>query len=311
MSVKLTDPAVLGRVAVLLGGWSAERPVSLKSGAAVLAALQRRGVAAEAVDPAEQGLEVLRDFDRAFIALHGRGGEDGVIQGALEALGIPYTGSGVLASAVAMDKHRTKLLWLGCGDLPTPVHARLDATTDWDALVARLGVPLMVKPAREGSSIGMSKVMDAPELCRAWREAARFDAEVIAERWIEGGEYTVAVLDGEALPVIRLETPRSFYDYDAKYSANDTQYHCPCGLSAAEEQAMQALALRAFEAVGGQGWGRVDVMREADGRLWLLEVNTVPGMTDHSLVPMAARQAGMDFDELCWRILAGSLERAA
>lgn len=310
MSVKVKDPGEFGRVAVLLGGWSAERPVSLRSGTAVLEALHRRGVAAEPVDPAEQGLDVLRGFDRAFIALHGRGGEDGVIQGALEALGIPYTGSGVLASAVAMDKHRTKLLWLGCNDLPTPGHAVLGAETDWSALVARLGVPLMVKPSREGSSIGMSKVLAADELREAWQQAAHFDAEVIAERWVEGGEYTVAVLDGEALPVIRLETPHSFYDYDAKYAASDTLYHCPCGLPAAQEQAMQGLALRAFEAVGGRGWGRVDVMRESDGGLWLLEVNTVPGMTDHSLVPMAARQAGMDFDELCWRILAGSVASA-
>lgn len=303
----MNDARAFGRVAVLLGGWSAEREVSLNSGGEVLAALQRRGVDAHPVDPAEQGLDALRRYDRAFIALHGRGGEDGVIQGALEALGLPYTGSGVLASALGMDKHRSKLLWLGLG-LPTPPFAPLHAGTDWEGVVAALGLPLMIKPVREGSSIGMAKVERAEDLKPAWEAAAAFDAEVIAERWVQGAEYTVSVLRGEALPVIRLETPHSFYDFEAKYRANDTRYLCPCGLEPAAEQEMQALAVEAFAAVQGRGWGRVDIMRDGDGRLWLLEVNTVPGMTDHSLVPMAAREAGIDFDELCWRILADSLE---
>lgn len=301
-----------GKVAVLLGGTAAEREVSLKSGTAVLQALLRRGVDAHAIDV--QGPQALWElaqggFDRVFIALHGRGGEDGVIQGALESLGLPYTGSGVLGSALGMDKLRTKRLWLGAG-LPTPDFVVLDAHTDFDAIVARLGLPIMVKPAREGSSIGMTKVTQAEQLADAWREAVRYDQEVLAERWIKGAEYTASILHGEPLPLIRLETPRDFYDYEAKYFADDTRYHCPCGLDPARERELQELALRAFDAVGASGWGRVDLMVEDDGRPWLLEVNTVPGMTDHSLVPMAARVAGIDFDELVWRILETSFARS-
>jgi D-alanine-D-alanine ligase len=293
-----------GKVAVLMGGLSAERPVSLKSGAAVLAALQRRGVDAHGVDVGRDIVPVLAQggFDRAFIALHGRGGEDGVIQGLLESLGLPYTGSGVLGSALSMDKVRTKQLWQAVG-LPTPAGADLHAGTRWDDVVKTLGLPLAVKPVREGSSIGTTRVERREQLEPAWRAAAQFDDRVMAEPWIQGPEYTVAILAGVALPVIRLETPRGFYDYNAKYEADDTRYHCPCGLDVAEEQRLQALALRAFESLGAYGWGRVDVMMDAHGNPWLLENNTAPGMTDHSLVPMAARAAGIDFDELVWRIL--------
>lgn len=301
-------PQSFGKVAVLLGGTAAEREVSLKSGTAVLQALLRRGVDAHPIDV--QGPQSLKEleqggFDRVFIALHGRGGEDGVMQGALESLGLPYTGSGVLGSALGMDKLRTKQLWLGAG-LPTPDFVVMDANTDFAAVAARLGLPIMVKPVREGSSIGMTKVTRAEQLADAWREAARYDQEVLAERWITGAEYTVGILCGEPLPLIRLETPRDFYDYEAKYVADNTRYLCPCGLDAARERELQELALCAFDAVGASGWGRVDLMVEDDGRPWLLEVNTVPGMTDHSLVPMAAQAAGIDFDELVWRILETS-----
>ncbi len=301
------SPADLGKVAVLMGGASAEREISLKSGAAVLAALLRRGVDAVSLDPDASVLRQLREqaFDRAFIVLHGRGGEDGVIQGALEAIGMPYTGCGVMASAIGMDKYRTKLLWRGAG-LPSPPFAML--RDDTDLVVAEaLGFPLMVKPAHEGSSIGMARADDAEQLRSAWIEAARYDAMVLAERWIEGGEYTCAVLEGEALPIIRLETPRGFYDFEAKYQASNTAYHCPAGLSQAREARFRELAVQAFETVGGSGWGRVDLMADARGEPWLLEVNTVPGMTDHSLVPMAARAGGMNFDELVMRILRTSL----
>lgn len=305
------DPAVFGKVAVLMGGLSAERPVSLKSGAAVLAALRQRGVDARGIDVGHDVLAQLTagGFARVFIVLHGRGGEDGVIQGALEMLGLPYTGSGVLASALGMDKLRTKRVWLGAG-LPTPAFEELNADTDFAAVAARLGLPLMVKPAHEGSSIGLTKVMRAEELEAAWREAAGYDREVFAESWVSGSEYTVAILGEAVLPPIRLETPRGFYDYEAKYHADDTRYLCPCGLAPQAEARLKALALAAFRAVGAVGWGRVDVMADAAGEFWPIEVNTVPGMTDHSLVPMAARQAGIDFPELVWRILEGSLERA-
>lgn len=298
-----------GKVALLLGGTANEREISLKSGAAVLAAMQARGIDVHALDP--QDGDVLtrlqaEKFDRAFIILHGRGGEDGVMQGALESIGLPYTGSGVLGSALGMDKRRTKQLWLGAA-LPTPPFAVVDERSDVAAIIEQVGLPLIVKPACEGSSIGMSKVNEAAQLRQAIAAAAEKDDSVIAERWVTGAEYTVAILNGEALPVIRLETPHEFYDFEAKYRANDTQYHCPCGLDAAVEQEMQALALAAFDAVGASGWGRVDVMRDSDGNNWLLEVNTVPGMTDHSLVPMAARAAGIEFDELVWRVLETSL----
>ena len=303
------DPRAFGRVAVLLGGDSAEREVSLKSGAQVLAGLCQRGVDAHPVDPAEVGLAALIEggFDRAFIVLHGRGGEDGVIQGALETLGLPYTGSGVLASALSMDKLRCKQLFLGAG-LPTPDFELLDGRSDWAGVVARLGLPLFVKPALEGSSIGISKVCEAGELETAWREASRYDDTVLVERFCTGAEYTVALLGDTALPAIRLETPHDFYDYDAKYLADDTRYHCPCGLPAEQEARLLRLSERAFAAVGGAGWGRVDLMLDGDGQPRLLEVNTVPGMTDHSLVPMAARAAGIEFDELVVRILAATLQ---
>lgn len=300
-----------GKVALLLGGRSAEREVSLKSGGAVLAALERLGVDVHALDPAESGtLERLRieGFDRVFIILHGRGGEDGQIQGALETIGLPYTGSGVLGSALGMDKYRCKVLWRGCG-LPTADFALIRSEAEleraWD-----LSFPLMIKPAHEGSSIGMARVDDPNELEAAWRTAAKFDALVLAERWITGPEYTCAVIDGEALPMIRLETPHAFYDYDAKYLADTTRYLCPCGLPEADEARYQAMCLEAFEAVGAGGWGRVDFMLDGDGQPLLLEVNTVPGMTDHSLVPMAAKAHGLDFDALVRRILETSLEHA-
>lgn len=307
----MIEPEALGRVAVLLGGMSAERPVSLKSGQAVLQGLLHRGVDAHAVDVGKDVIQVLIDgrFDRVFIALHGRGGEDGVIQGALDLLGLPYTGSGVLGCALAMDKLRSKCLWQGAG-LPTPPFTVLNAETQARGVVEELGLPLMIKPAREGSSIGMHKVNSEAELEAAFTDASRYDDEVLAERWITGEEYTVSILADAALPTIRLETPREFYDYQAKYEADDTVYHCPCGLSPGELEELEALALRAFQLVGASGWGRVDFMRDGDGRFWLLEVNTVPGMTDHSLVPMAARAAGMDFDELVWRILLTTLEDA-
>lgn len=303
----MVTAADFGHVAVLMGGRSAERPVSLKSGAAVLAALLERGVDAQALDPGPDVLEVLGagGFQRAFVILHGRGGEDGVIQGALETLGVPYTGSGVLGSALGMDKYRCKLLWRGAG-LPTPEFAVLRREADL-AAAAALGFPLMIKPAHEGSSIGMAKVDDPRQLAEAWRSASQFDALVLAERWIQGAEYTAAVLDGEPLPLIRLETPHSFYDYEAKYTAETTRYHCPCGLPEETEVCLQTLALDAFDLIGGAGWGRVDLMLDGSGQPWLLEVNTAPGMTDHSLVPMAARARGLSFADLVWRILQTTL----
>ena len=310
-----TDPKRFGKVALLLGGEAAEREISLKSGAAVAAALRRAGVDVHEIDPGPDVLEVLRGggFDRAFIILHGRGGEDGQIQGALSRIGLPYTGSGVLGSAIGMDKYRTKLLWAGAG-IPTADFVLLRDEADLPAARA-LGFPLMIKPSQEGSSIGMAKVDDAAALADAWRAAARYDHTVLAERWLPGDEFTCAILQGptgaEALPLIRLETPNSFYDYEAKYFADTTRYHCPCGLPPEREQELQALCVRAFDAVGASGWGRVDFMLDAEGDAKLLEVNTVPGMTDHSLVPMAARAAGIDFDGLCLRILATSLDADA
>ncbi|MCL6554755.1 MAG: D-alanine--D-alanine ligase [Burkholderiales bacterium] len=291
-----------GKVAVLLGGRSAEREISLKSGAAVLAALKEAGVDAHAFDPAEEELAGLAAYDRVFIALHGRYGEDGTIQGLLELFGIPYTGSGVLGSALAMDKWRTKLVWQAAG-IPTPRYALLDANTDFDAVVRELGLPLMVKPASEGSSLGMSKVMRAEDLPAAYATAARHDSLVIAEAFIAGTEYTAAILGERVLPLIRLETPRTFYDYEAKYFADDTRYLCPCGLPPEREAALQGLALQAFRILGCRGWGRADFIVDQAGTPWFLEMNTAPGMTDHSLVPMAARQAGLSFTQLVLRIL--------
>ena len=293
-----------GKVAVLLGGRSAEREVSLNSGNAVLAALLRQGVDAHAFDPAEHDLSELaaQKFDRVMIALHGRYGEDGTIQGALELMGIPYSGSGVMASALAMDKWRTKLLWLAAG-IPTPAYALLDAQTDFDAVVQKLGLPIFVKPAREGSSIGMSKVTAAGELKAAWQKAAEFDALVLAEQFVEGAEYTCAIVGEQALPMIRLIPHKDFYDFEAKYLRNDTEYRVPCGLPPEQEVAITKLAKQAFDVLGCRGWARLDVMLDAAGQPYFLEANTSPGMTDHSLVPMAARAAGMDFDQLVLRIL--------
>lgn len=296
-----------GKVAVLFGGRSAEREVSLKSGAAVLAALQRVGVDAHHFDPAQRDLHALRDekFERVFIALHGRFGEDGTVQGALELMGIPYTGSGVLASALAMDKWRTKLVWQAA-NLPIPEFEMLTEQSDWHAVVQRLGLPLFVKPANEGSSVGISKVKSMEDLPTAYRVAAKHDSLVIAERFVGGGEYTVAILNGRALPAIKIEPANEFYDYESKYLRDDTRYLCPCGLSAEQEAEMQQLAQRGFAVIGGSGWGRVDFLRDEHGKAYLLEVNTSPGMTDHSLVPMAAKQAGINFDQLVLQILGAA-----
>ncbi|TSA20894.1 MAG: D-alanine--D-alanine ligase [Betaproteobacteria bacterium] len=294
----------LGKVGVLLGGTSAEREVSLKSGAAVLAALRAKGVDAHPFDPAEEGLHGLEaaGFERVFIALHGRGGEDGQMQGALSLLGIPYTGSGVLASALAMDKWRSKLLWQAAG-LPVPDYAVLTADSDFAAIEAQLGLPIFVKPANEGSSIGITKVKVAGGLRAAYQEAARYDALVLAERELAGGEFTVGILNGVALPVIRIVPATEFYDFEAKYLRDDTQYQVPCGLPATLEAEMQALAQQAFAVVGCRGWGRVDILLDSAQRPYVLEINTSPGMTDHSLVPMAARASGIAFADLCLRVL--------
>nr|WP_246813779.1 D-alanine--D-alanine ligase [Ferrimonas balearica] len=293
----------------MFGGTSAEREVSLRSGAAVLAGLQRGGVDAHPFDPAERSLDELKGFDRAFIVLHGRGGEDGTVQGALELMKIPYTGSRVLGCAVAMDKVRTKWLWAGLG-LPTADFEVVDkesfSPNSAEDIMARLGSPVMVKPACEGSSIGMAKAEDAASLQKAIDTALQYDDTVLVEAWVHGPEFTVSILGEEALPAIRMETPNVFYDYEAKYQSQTTQYHCPAGLSDDDEQALRALAVRAFKAVGASGWGRVDVMRDADGSWRLLEVNTVPGMTETSLVPKAANAVGVDFDTLVARILAAS-----
>jgi D-alanine-D-alanine ligase len=308
---EVNDPAVFGRVAVLLGGASGEREISLRSGRAVLEALRSRGVDAHAVDPREDGLAALANggFERVWIALHGRGGEDGSLQGWLDWQRLPYTGSGVLGSAIAMDKPRSKQLFIGVG-LPTARFAPLDAGTPLAPVLEHVGLPMFIKPAREGSSLGMSRVDTAAQLPAAVATALHHDECVLAEAFLAGGEYTVAILQGQTLPIIRIETPHTFYDYQAKYHAKTTLYHCPCGLPPEREQAIGELALRAFAAVGAQGWGRVDLMLDADGQPQLLEVNTVPGMTDHSLVPMAARAAGMSFAELVWRVLETSMPGA-
>ena len=292
----------------MLGGSSAEREVSLKSGTAVLAALRRAGVDAHGFDPAERPLSDLRaeGFERVFIALHGRGGEDGTLQGALDLMGIPYTGSGVLASALAMDKWRSKLCWQAAG-IPVPDYALVEADTDFAAVEARLGLPLFVKPVNEGSSIGVTKVKVPGRLRAAFETASRYDRLVMAERFLAGGEFTVGILGTgaqmRALPAIRIVPAGEFYDYDAKYFRDDTEYRVPCGLSAQAEAAMAALALKAFAVLGGRGWGRVDVMLDAEGRAYCLEANMAPGMTDHSLVPMAARAAGIEFEQLVVDIL--------
>lgn len=307
---RATGPAEFGRVAVLLGGESSEREVSLLTGTAVLAALRHRGVEAQAFDPRDRPLSDLLEqrFARVWIALHGPGGEDGTLQGALEYLGVPYTGSGVLGSSIAMDKPRTKRLGKAAGIL-TPDSLALGGPADFELALERLKLPLIVKPATQGSSVGIAKVERAEDLAAAYEAARAIDPAVFAESWIAGGEYTVALLQGEALPSIRIETPRTFYDYEAKYLREDTRYLCPSGLSNQAERHLRNLALGAFEAVGGEGWGRADFMMDATGRALLIEVNTVPGMTAHSLVPMAARAAGIDFDELAWRVLETSFVR--
>ena len=292
-----------GKVAVLFGGKSAEREVSLQSGSRVLAALLRQGVDAQAFDPAERKLDELAAYDRAFIALHGRYGEDGTIQGALELMGIPYTGSGVMASAVGMDKWRTKLLWRSVG-LAIPEFVMLTADSDFDDVERQLGLPLFVKPACEGSSIGVTKVRQPGELARAYEAAAKHDALVIAEQGVLGGEYTVGILGDQALPIIRIVPATEFYDYEAKYLRDDTRYLCPCGLPEARELELRAQALEAFRVIGCRGWGRVDFLMDEQGEAYFLEVNTSPGMTDHSLVPMAAREAGLSYDELVMRVLS-------
>jgi D-alanine-D-alanine ligase len=307
---RVTDAADFGAVAVLYGGGSSERDISLLTGNAVLAALKRRGVNAQGFDPAQRplaDLEALK-IERVWIALHGPGGEDGTVQGALEFLGVPYTGSGVLGSAIAMDKLRSKRLAQAAG-ISTPQFVVLRTASDLDLALERLGLPLIVKPASQGSSVGMARVERAEDLAQAWKNARRIESSVFAERWISGAEYTVAVLQGQALPSIRIETPRSFYDYEAKYLRDDTRYFCPSGLPLPAEQQLAALALASLEACGVEGWGRADFMMDAGAGPLLLEVNTVPGMTDHSLVPMAARSAGIDFDELVWRVLETSLTR--
>ena len=306
---RIARPDEFGRVAVLYGGTSAEREVSLMSGTGVLAALERRGVDAHGIDRGEDVVERLVDgaFDRAFIILHGRGGEDGTIQGVLDTLRIPYTGSGVLGSALAMDKHRSKLVWRACG-VPTPDFVVLDSECGLPDAGAALGYPLVVKPVHEGSTIGVSKVHDDESLHRAWFEALRFDDEIIAEPFLAGPEYTAAVLGAAGLPLIRLETPHELYDYDAKYAEGaGTGYHCPCGLDETTEAAFRRLARTAFEVLGASGWGRIDFVCDGAGAPYFIDVNTAPGMTGHSLVPMAAQAVGADYDDLVWRILETSI----
>lgn len=305
---KEINPKKYGKVAVLMGGWSAEREISLNSGQAVLGALQQKGVDAHGIDVQRDIVRVLSDsdFDRAFVMLHGRGGEDGVIQGVLETLEIPYTGSGIMASSVCMDKLRTKQMWMGAGLRTPPLYITRKAEPSLGS-VAKMGFPVMVKPIHEGSSIGMSKVHSSEDIAAAWEKARQYDNLVMAEKYIEGREYTVAILGSEALPMILLQTPHDFYDFNAKYEANDTEYYCPCGLDEKREKELQTLALMAFGAVGASGWGRVDMILDEEDVPWLIEINTAPGMTDHSLVPMAAAAAGISFEDLVIKVLESSL----
>jgi len=307
---RVSQPADFGRVAVLFGGDSSEREISLLSGNAVLEALRSRAVDAHAFDPRDRSLPQLLEegFARVWIALHGPGGEDGTLQGALEYLGVPYTGSGVMGSAIGMDKLRTKRLALAAG-VATCDFVVLEGPQDFEAALERLRLPLIVKPATQGSSVGMNKVERPEDLAAAYAAAARFETLVFAEPWLTGSEYTVAILQGAALPSIRIETPQTFYDYEAKYFRDDTRYFCPSGLPASAEAHLASLALAAFEATGASGWGRADFMMDGAGRPQLLEINTIPGMTSHSLVPMAARAVGIDFAELCWRVLETSFTR--
>lgn len=299
-----------GKVAVLMGGQSAERVISLRSGNAVLDALLKQGINAHKVDVGGEVAQQisLGQFDRAFIILHGRGGEDGEIQGVLNSLGIPYTGSGITGAVLSMNKALSKDIWQQM-NLPTASFAHVDKTSDPQLVIDQLGLPLFVKPVNEGSSIGMTKVLKPSDLAPAIETALNYDKEVIAERWIEGDEYTVAVIQGVALPVIRLKTPNDFYDFDAKYEANTTEYHCPSGLNHDDERLCQSIALTAFKALRMHGWGRIDLMRDQQGQFYLLEANSIPGMTDHSLVPMAAKQMGWSFEQLVIKILETSLHK--
>lgn len=308
----MANASKFGKVAVLLGGKSAEREVSLDSGQAVLDALLRSGVNAEAFDPQDRSVTELVHYDRAFIVLHGRGGEDGQIQGVLEWLNIPYTGTGVQGSAIGMDKVKTKQVWQG-SELPTAPYRIVSQATDLSEVIAALGLPLIIKPVHEGSSVGMSKVERAEDLEGAILKAIQHDAVVMAEKWITGREFTISFLNGQPLPVIRLQPPAdvAFYDYETKYNRNDVQYGIPCGLTDVEEKKLQDLCLRAFQAVGASGWGRIDAMQDEQGNFWLLEVNTVPGMTSHSLVPKAAQAVGYSFDALCVAILQQTLTAVA
>ena len=300
----MSTPHDFGKVAVLMGGKSSEREISLLSGRAVLDGLRRQGVDAHAFDPAARPVFELKSegYQRAFIALHGRYGEDGTVQGALELMEIPYTGSGVMASALCLDKLRAKLMWLACG-LPTPRHEVLNARSDWAAVTKSLGLPLIVKPVHEGSSLGLTKVATVEKLAAAYELAVKYDSSVIAEEFVAGRELTAGFLGEQALPLVAIEAPGGNYDYQHKYFSDATLYHCPCGLPAAQEQQLQALVMRAIEALGCSGWGRADLMLRDDGKPFLIEMNTSPGMTAHSLVPMAARAAGIEFDELVVRIL--------
>lgn len=301
----MVDVKKFGRVAVLMGGPSAEREVSLMSGTGIVKALKERGVDAHPFDPAERDLfELKRDgFARVFIALHGRFGEDGTVQGALEVMKLPYTGSGVMASAIAMDKWRTKMIWQSAG-IPTPNYRLLNGDSDWHLTTKDLGLPLIVKPGREGSTIGLSKVTTTVQLGAAYELAAKFDLQVIAEEFVPGQELTVSVLGERALPIVRIEAPQGNYDYQNKYFTDDTKYHCPSGIDAAIETRIQADTMRAFRLLGCRGWGRADVMLRADGSYSFLELNTSPGMTGHSLVPIAARADGIEYPDLCVAILA-------
>ncbi len=298
------SPLDFGKVAVLMGGRSAEREISLLSGNAVLAGLRRKGVDAHAFDPSERSLFELKSagYARAFIVLHGRFGEDGTVQGALEVMGIPYTGSGVMASALCIDKLRTKLIWLA-SDIPTPRYAVLTAASDWATVAKNVGLPLIVKPAHEGSSIGLTKVASVEKIQPAYELAAKSDTLVLAEEFVAGRELTAAFLGDRALPLVCIEAPEGNYDYQNKYFTDDVKYRCPSGLPAAQESALQDIVMRAAAALGCAGWGRADLMLRDDGRAFLLEMNTAPGMTGHSLVPMAARAAGVEFDDLVMRIL--------
>lgn len=296
--------AYFGKVAVVMGGWGAEREVSLNSGAAVLAGLKSQGVDAHGIDADRNILTTLKEqkFDRVFNILHGRGGEDGVLQGALDLLQIPCTGCGVMASAISMNKLMTKRIWTGSG-LKTPAFAVLNEETDFAAVVAEYGLPLMVKPADEGSSVGMTKVTALEQLQPAYEIARRYDCEVFAEQWVNGTEYTIAIVGEQVLPIIRVETDSAFYDYEAKYQSEATRYLCPCGLEPEQEAEMQKLAKLAFDTLGASGWGRIDLMQDEQGQAWLIELNTVPGMTSHSLVPKAAAATGLSFGELVVKIL--------